>query len=96
MDKTATVITDCETPSYGRVTIETSDKYRYYSDLSSLSPTFCYPKNLKEWRKVSIDSFGLALIWGSRFEAHIDQIIGLAVKKESVLNPSSSRRNSVG
>ena len=38
----------------------------------------------EEWTQVSVDSYGRALIWTSRFEAHIDQIIGLTFKKEKV------------
>lgn len=92
MDNTSPVIVKFDVPSYGRVIIQGADGTRYYSDLSSLSRTYCYPKNLTEWKKASIDSYGLALIWRSRFEAHIDQIIGLASKKDSV-SPSSPRRN---
>ena len=85
MDKAPAVIVKFETPSYGQLIIETSDRMRYYSDLSSLDKTYCYPKNLDQWRNASIDSYGLALVWQSRFEAHIDQIIGLAFKNEPVL-----------
>ena len=87
MDKSPEVITTFEILSYGKVIIETSDKVRYYSDLSSLSQTYCYPKNQVQWRKASIDSHGLALVWESRFEAHKDQMIGLAFKTESVTHP---------
>src|SRR5579859_5400181 len=84
MDKPPEVIVKFETPTYGVVVIETSNRLRYHSDLNSLSETYCYPKNLEQWKKASIDSFGLALVWQSRFEAHIDQIIGLASKTESL------------
>jgi hypothetical protein len=57
---------------------------RYFSDLSSLSGVYCFPKNLQQWQQVSVDSDGLALIWACRFEAHIDQVIGLFSKKESL------------
>ena len=84
MDKPPEVIVSFEMPTYGLVIIETSNRLRYHSDLSSLAQTHCYPKNLGQWRKASIDSYGLALVWQNRFEAHIDQITGLASKTESL------------
>lgn len=84
MDKSPEVIVSFEMPSYGLVIIDTSNRLRYHADLSSLSQTYCYPKNLEQWKKASIDSYGLALVWQSRFEVHIDQIIGLASNTESL------------
>jgi hypothetical protein len=34
--------------------------------------------------RVSIESYGLGLVWVSRFEVHIDQIIGLATRIEPI------------
>jgi hypothetical protein len=84
VDKASIVIVKVEAAKYGEVIVEISDGVRYYSDLLSLSRTYCYPKNFDQWQRVSIDSYGLALVWESRFEAHIDQIIGLATKKEKM------------
>lgn len=84
MGTTAPVIIKIEILEYRKVVIEASDGLRYYSDLSALSQVYCFPKSKEEWTQVSIDSYGRALIWTSRFEAHIDQIIGLAFKKEKV------------
>jgi hypothetical protein len=81
---TTPVIIKIETPDYKKVIIEASDGLRYYSDLSALSQVYCFPKSKEAWAEVSVDSYGRALIWTSRFEAHIDQIIGLAFKKEKV------------
>lgn len=78
------VIMKVTTPEYQKVIVEASDGLRYYSDLSSLSRVYCFPKNKADWDRVSADSFGSALIWTSRFEAHMDQIIGLAYKTEKV------------
>ena len=39
-------------------------------------------KNEDEWKKCSIDSYGLGIIWSSRFEVHSDQVVGLANKIE--------------
>ena len=72
-------------PEYKKIIIEASDGYRYYSDLSSLSKVYCFPKNLIDWSKISIDPMGLGLIWENRFEVHIDQIIGLSEKSEKIL-----------
>lgn len=82
MDKTTPVIRKIYTPAYKKLIIETSDNHRYESDLSSLSKVYCFPKNQKEWEKCSIDSYGLGIIWASRFEVHVDQVIGLSLKSE--------------
>jgi hypothetical protein len=70
------------TPKYMHIVIEASDGKIYHSDLSSFSKVHCFPKTFEEWTKVSSDSSGFALIWSSRFEVHIDQVIGLATKIE--------------
>ena len=78
------VVVKVSTPEYHKVVVEASDGHRYYSDLSSLSRVYCFPKDKAELDQVSADSFGSALVWTSRFEAHMDQIIGLAYKTEKV------------
>ncbi len=83
------VILKVETPEYKKVTIEASDGLRYYSDLSALSQVYCFPKSKEEWAQVSVDGHGRSLIWTSRFEAHVDQIMGLAFKKEKVQRPAN-------
>jgi hypothetical protein len=85
MGATAPLIARVETPEYGRVVIEASDGKRYYADLSSFSPVFCYPKSREDWQAVSIDGWGLALVWTSRFEVHVDQIIALADRVDAAL-----------
>ena len=84
VDTTTPVIIKIETSDYKKVVIEASDGFRYYSDLSALSMVYCFPKTKEKWSQVTIDSYGRALIWTSRFEAHIDQIMGLAFKKEKI------------
>ena len=78
------VVVKVSTPEYQKVIVEASDGHRYYSDLSSLSRVYCFPKDKTEWDQVSADSFGTALVWTSRFETHMDQIIGLAYKTERI------------
>ena len=72
------LISRVETPRYGEVVIEASDGKRYHADLSRFATVFCYPKDEQAWREVAVDAQGLALIWTSRFEVHVDQVIGLA------------------
>ncbi|MBI4042240.1 MAG: hypothetical protein HY391_02080 [Deltaproteobacteria bacterium] len=74
----------------GIVIIEASDGNRYYSDLSSLRRVYCYPKSKAEWKKVAVDSYGLGLIWSSRFEVHVDQVISLATKIETIKKASNA------
>lgn len=84
MGSAAPVISRVETPAYGRVVIEASNGLRYHADLSSFERVYCYPRDEAAWRQVSPDSHGLGLIWASRFEVHIDQVMGLAVRTEPV------------
>jgi hypothetical protein len=83
MGATAPLIARVETPDYGRVVIEASDGQRYHADLSSFARVFCYPTDREAWQQVGIDAWGLALIWTSRFEVHVDQIIALADRVDS-------------
>lgn len=73
------IIREVQTPEFGRVVIETSDNKRYFTDLMNFAKVKCFPQDKTAWSKVSIDGYGLGLIWASRFEIHIDQVIGLAV-----------------
>jgi hypothetical protein len=73
-----------ETPAYGRVIVEASDGIRYHADLSSLDRVYCYPRDDQAWRQVSPDSYSLGLVWTTRFEVHVDQVIGLAEHTEPV------------
>ena len=50
------------------------------------------PRDADELSRVSIDSYGLGLVWASRFEVHVDQIIGLATRIE----PSERRMPNPG
>ena len=84
MGSTAPVILRVETPAYGRVVVEASDGVRYHADLSSFARVHCYPRDEATWGQVSPDSYGLGLVWASRFEVHIDQVIGLAVRTEPI------------
>ena len=78
------LIVKVSTPEYQKIIVEASDGNRYHSDLSALSIVYCFPKNKSEWDQLSPDSFGSALVWTSRFEAHMDQIIGFAFKIEKI------------
>jgi hypothetical protein len=84
MGASAAVILNVMTPEYGRVVIEASDGIRYHADLSSLARVYCYPQNNAEWDRVGIDAYGLALLWESRFEVHVDQVVALADRCEPV------------
>jgi hypothetical protein len=76
------VILNVLTPRFGEVVIEASDGVRYHADLGPLSQVYCYPRTEEEWQKVAIDSYGLGLVWTTRFEVHVDQVIGLADRRE--------------
>ncbi len=89
MGSTTPVILNISAPRLGLVVIEASDGNRYYSDLSSLKAVYCYPKTNDEWKKVNIDSYGLGLMWSTRFEVHVDQVIALATKVEPIKKAAS-------
>lgn len=84
MGSTTPLIRSVSPPAYMRVSIEASDGNRYDADLSSFADVYCFPKDPQEWARVSIDSYGLALVWACRFEVHVDQVVGLATHVESV------------
>ena len=84
MGQPTPVIRHVQTPDYGKIIIETSDNKRYHADLKNFANILCFPKDKDAWSKVSIDSYGLGLIWTSRFEVHVDQVIGLAIKVEDI------------
>jgi hypothetical protein len=71
------------TPRHGHVIVDASDGVRYHSDLSGFSGVHCFPRSEAEWRQVSVDSYGLALVWSSRFEVHVDQVVALAYRREA-------------
>ena len=76
------MIRSVDASEYGRVVIEASDGNHYEADLTPLSAVYCFPRDLAEWQRVSIDSYALSLIWANRFEVHVDQVIGLATRVE--------------
>jgi len=82
MGATAPLIIRVETPSYGRVVIEASDAKRYHANLSSLARVYCYPKSDEAWSQVAVDAHGLALVWTTRFEVHVDQVLALSERVE--------------
>ncbi len=84
MGRATPLIRTVTTPAYSRVVIEASDGNRYSADLSSFRTVSCYPPDAAAWSRVSIDSYGLALVWACRFEVHAEQIVGLADKVERV------------
>jgi hypothetical protein len=85
------LIRSVATPAYARVSIAASDGNQYEADLSSLSGVYCFPRDAGEWSRVSIDSYGLGLVWPTRFEVHVDQIIGLATHVEPIERPMPER-----
>ena len=84
MDRAPPVIKKVSALSYKIIVVEASDGIRYEADLTSLAKVYCFPRNISEWKRLSIDNYGLGVIWSSRFEVHVDQIIGLATKVEKI------------
>jgi hypothetical protein len=86
MDTTLELIQKVKPLDYKKVIIETDSK-RYYADLSEFDSVHCFPKS-PEWSDVSIDSDGIDLIWGCRFEVHVNQVIDCAYKVEDLFEVS--------
>ena len=91
MDPTTPIIYAVQTPKYNTVIISTSDGYQYETDLSVFKKVFCFPKNFVEWKNVFIDSDGLTLVWSSRFEVHVDQLLALATSKKMLSQENSAQ-----
>jgi hypothetical protein len=83
MDNTVTIIKKVTPLEYNKLIIETNAGERYFSDLSFFQKVYCYPQS-GEWDKVSIDNYGLDLLWPTRFEVHITQIIDSSYKVEKI------------
>ena len=81
MDSTNKIIRDIEIVEYKKIKIILTDGTIYFSDLSDFSDVYCFPTKEK-WKEVSIDSYSRGLIWSSRFEVHIEQLIDTAYLTE--------------
>jgi hypothetical protein len=84
MGATNPVIVRVTAPERGTVIVETSDGRRVFSSLSPLESVYCYPRTKEEWAQVHPDADGLALVWTTRFEVHVDQVLGLATRVERI------------
>ena len=84
MDKANPLILNVKPLTLPKLIIETNDGYYHTSDLSEFKNVFCFPKTQKEWETVSPDADGIALIWSTRFEVHVDQIIPNSEKVEPI------------
>ncbi|MBN1609385.1 MAG: hypothetical protein JW940_22330 [Polyangiaceae bacterium] len=82
MDATTALIQRVTTPGYGRVAIDASDGWTYLADLRWFEAVYCFPRTESAWHEVAPDSSGYALIWTSRFEVHVDQVMALATRVE--------------
>ena len=83
MDKATKLIVSIEPLEYCRVQILTSDGQFVTADLSRFKTVHCFPKTEKDWKLVSVDSSGLDLIWSSRFEVHVDQVLDNSILVEN-------------
>lgn len=85
MDCSNKIIRSIEAIEYKKIKVIFSDGTMVFSDLSDFSDVYCFPvKN--DWKNCSIDSYGRGIIWSSRFEVHIDQVVdnSYSVEKEAV------------
>jgi hypothetical protein len=86
MGSATPLIVSVSVPGYGRVVVETSDGRRHHVDLAPVfSTVHCFPKDAAAWATVTPDAAGLALVWTTRFEVHVDQVLVLAERVEPTL-----------
>jgi hypothetical protein len=83
MDNTSTIIKKVIPLEYNKLVIETNENEKFFADLSTFSKVYCYP-GIDDWKNVSIDSYGIDLIWPTRFEVHITQVIDSSYKVERI------------
>ena len=84
MDSANKIIRHFEIIEYKKIKIILNDGTIIFSNLKDFDDVYCFPRE-NQWGLISIDSYGRGLIWPSRFEIHIDQIIDSAylVEKEN-------------
>mgnify|MGYP003496536163 FL=1 len=84
MDSANKIIKYFEILEYKKIKITLNDGTILFSNLEEFEDVYCFPKK-GEWGNVSLDSYGRGLIWSTRFEVHIDQIIdsSYSIQKEN-------------
>ena len=85
MNKTTLLIVSVSALQNSLVEVQLSDGSVIQADLSRFNAVCCFPKTDADWQKVSVDSHGLDLIWASRFEVHVDQVLANKVTGRSNL-----------
>jgi hypothetical protein len=85
VDKTTSLIVSVSARQNFQVEVLLTDGNTVVSDLSRFKSVYCFPKSDAEWLNVSVDSHGLDLIWASRFEVHVDQVLANQVGGSSGL-----------
>lgn len=78
------MIKSFEILDYKKIKVTLNDGTVVFSNLEEFEDVYCFPKEV-DWKQVSVDSYGRGLIWSTRFEVHIDQIIdaSYSVEKEN-------------
>jgi hypothetical protein len=84
MDQAHIVITAVKALQLPKVEIETNEGKRYISDLSEFKNLYCFPKDQKQWKDLSITASGFNITWGTRFEVHVHQIIDSATSQQKI------------
>jgi hypothetical protein len=81
VDSTNKIIKYFEILEYKKIKIILNDGTIIFSNLDEFEDVYCFPKE-GDWKNVSIDSYGRGLIWSTRFEVHIDQVIDASYSTE--------------
>ena len=81
MDSTNKIIRQVSAVDYKRVKLTLTDGTVVFSDLSEFADVYCFPRE-EEWKNVSVDSYGRGIVWSSRFELHIDQVLACTISRD--------------
>jgi hypothetical protein len=87
MDSSNQVIKTIEPIEYKKIKVILSSSTVVFTDLSDFSDVYCFPPE-RNWKECWVDSYGKGVIWSTRFEVHLDQILDYSYSMETETNVS--------
>ena len=81
MDSTNKIIRSAIAVDYKKIRVVLTDGTVLFADLSEFNDVYCFPSK-EDWKNLSVDSYGRGIVWVSRFEVHIDQVLACTFSVE--------------